>query len=61
MIKNTEIYVHADGDSVWQIGKKLKIKGEALSQFGSALCEIRVTIEVETRTGKYKIINFEET
>lgn len=56
----TKMYLHGDKDSAWEIGKKLKLKGEALKNFMYALYEVEFLLEVDTKTGEYKILKVKE-
>jgi hypothetical protein len=55
-IRKTTMYVRASKDSNWELGAKLGMKGEALHYFSYALAEVKVEVEVDTKTGKVKIL-----
>lgn len=56
----TKMYLHGDKESAWEKGKKLKLKGEALKNFMYALYEVEFLLEVDTKTGEYKILKVKE-
>ena len=53
----TKMYLHSDKDSNYETGGELKLKGEALRNFAYALYEVEFELEVDTKTGEYKILN----
>lgn len=57
--KTATAYIYSDKEAMWDIGKKLKLKGEALSLFRHALCELTVTISVSPN-GTYNIVEVKE-
>lgn len=56
----TKMYLHGDKESAYEVGEKLKLKGEALKTFAYALYEVEFLLEVDTKTGKYKILKVKE-
>lgn len=56
----TKMYLHGDKESAHEKGKKLKLKGKALETFTYALYEVEFLLEVDTKTGKYKILKVTE-
>ena len=55
MIK-TDIYVHSSRDSMWEKGEQLGLTGEALKLFSFVGCEVKLTIEVDEKTGDAVIV-----
>lgn len=55
-VKKT-VYLHADRDSMWELGEELGFEGDVLSFFSYTLCEVTFEIEVDTKTGKSKILS----
>lgn len=45
--KTVHMYVHGDTEQTWEIGEKLGLAGEALSLFGHALDEYKLTFSVQ--------------
>lgn len=56
----TKMYLHGDKESARETGKELKLKGEALKNFLYALYEVEFLLEVDTKTGEYKILKVKE-
>jgi len=52
----TDVYVHADKDTMWELGEKLGLSEEALMMFRHAASEVKLTIEVDEQTGESTII-----
>ena len=50
-----KVYLHSSKESMWELGEKLGLKGEALGMFKYACCEVEVEIEV-SESGEEKII-----
>ena len=55
----TSCYLHSDKDTMYELGRKLGLTGEALSQFKYACCEVKVDIIVDTRDGLAHITQVE--
>jgi hypothetical protein len=53
----TTIYVHACRDSMWDVGDKIGLKGDAARTFSYFASELALGIEVDKKTGKATIIN----
>lgn len=45
------IYVHKDKESNYDLGRKLGLTGEALEMFCYACLEVKLTVEVDPKTG----------
>ncbi len=56
MKKIAKLYLHSDKDSNYDLGAQLKLSEEAMNNFRFALSEVAFDIEVDTKTGKYKIL-----
>jgi len=52
----TDIYVHSSRDSMWEKGEQLGLTGEALKLFSFVGCEVKLTIEVDEKTGDAVIV-----
>jgi len=52
----TDIYVHSSRDSMWEKGEQLGLTGEALKLFSYVGCEVKLTIEVDEKTGDAVIV-----
>lgn len=52
----TDIYVHSSKDSMWEEGEKLGLSGEALRMFIHAAGEVKLTIDVDEKTGGVVIL-----
>ena len=52
----TDIYVHSSRDSMWNKGEQLGLTGEALKLFSFVGCEVKLTIEVDEKTGDVVIV-----
>ncbi len=50
------VYLHADRENMWNIGEKLKLKGDVLKMFSFAACEVKIKLEVNTETGEATIV-----
>lgn len=57
--KRAIAYIHSDKESMWEKGEKLGLKGEAISLFRHALCEVTVDIDVN-QDGTYTIVSVKE-
>jgi len=55
-----EMYLHSDKESNYEKGEELGLTGEALKNFAYALYEVKITLKVDTETGKYEILKAEE-
>lgn len=47
----TYVYVHGGDETMWMLGEKLGLKGEALSMFSHAADEFKIGLEVDPKTG----------
>ena len=47
MLKLTKMYLHGSKESNYCVGRKLKLKGEALENFEYALYEVEFDVEVQ--------------
>jgi len=56
MKKIVKAYLHSSKDTMYELGEEIGLKGKALEKFTYALYEVELKLEVESRTGKYKII-----
>lgn len=56
----TKMYLHGNKEDGYAKGKELKLKGKALENFMYALYEVEFLLEVDTKTGKYKILKVKE-
>jgi hypothetical protein len=52
----TDIYVHSSRDSMYEKGEKLGLTGEALKLFSYVGCEVKLTINVDEKTGDAVIV-----
>ncbi len=52
---NVTAYLHSSKESMYELGEKAGLDGEALHFFTYALCEVRVELEVDKQTGKAEI------
>jgi len=52
----TVVYLHSDKESMYEHGQELGIKDKALNEFCYCCYEVGIHIEVDTKTGKYKIL-----
>lgn len=49
-------YLHASKESMWDLGEKLGLQGEALGMFKHGFCEVEVEFEADTETGEVEMI-----
>lgn len=45
------LYIHADREQTYEVGRKLGLTGEALSMFSHACCEVKAELDVDAATG----------
>ena len=57
MKKKSTIYLHGSKDVMYEKGESLGLTGEALKNFAYCCYEVELQIEVDTKTGKYKILS----
>lgn len=55
----TDIYVHSSRDLMYEKGEKLGLTGEALRLFSYVGCEVKLTINVDEKTGDAVIVAVE--
>lgn len=48
----TDIYLHGDEDSNWELGKEIGLKESAREEFYRTCYEVSVTVNVDRKTGK---------
>jgi len=53
---NATIYLHSSKEANWEIGQSLGLTGAALQMFKHALCEVKVDVEVDPKTGLATIV-----
>ena len=58
-IKKT-VYLHGSKEEMFDLGEELGLEGDALSNFGYALYEVGLELEIDTGTGDYTIVNVTE-
>jgi len=51
----TKAYLHSSSESMYSVGEKLGLKGDALRNFSGALCEVEFDLEVDRITGEVEI------
>ncbi len=49
-------YLHSSKESMYELGQKISLTGEALDKFMYALYEVKFDLEVDPKTGDAKII-----
>ena len=49
-------YVHADKGSMWNLGEKHGLTGDALLMFRHALTEVIIDLDVDPKTGHAEIV-----
>ena len=47
----TRVYLHSDKETMWELGERLGLKGDALSMFRHALTEVEIELIVDPLTG----------
>ena len=52
----TDIYVHSSRESMWEKGEKLGLTGDALKLFSYVGCEVKLTIDVDEKSGDAVIL-----
>lgn len=52
----TTCYLHSDKETMWELGEKLGLKGEAVMMFRHALCEVKIEMDVDPTTGSATIV-----
>lgn len=52
----TDIYVHSSRESMWEKGEKIGLTGDALKLFSYVGCEVKLTINVDEKTGDAVIV-----
>lgn len=55
-----ETYLHASKESLYDVGKKAGLSTEALKLFVYACYEVKVTLEVDEKSGEAKIIKVDD-
>lgn len=50
-------YLHASKESMWDLGEKLGLTGEALSMFKHGFCEVEVEFEADKTTGDVSLVS----
>lgn len=56
----TNVYLYNDKDCMYELGKEIGLTDEALNEFRHALYEVDIKIEVDSDTGKCKIISIKK-
>lgn len=51
-----KVYLHSSKDSMYEVGRKAGLTGEALDFFQFACYEVEMTLDVEEVTGKATIV-----
>lgn len=52
----TDVYVHGSKDEMWEKGEELGLTGDALRMFSYTATEVKLTIDVDEKTGESTII-----
>jgi hypothetical protein len=55
-VKKT-VYLHSDKESMGDVADDVGLVGNAYENFRYALYEVELELEIDTITGKYKILN----
>lgn len=53
-------YLHSNKESMYLLGEENGLTGEALKNFSYALYELEVELDVDEKTGEYKILSTSE-
>lgn len=59
-IIKTKVYLHSDKDSMRYFGKQIGLSEKAMGEFIYALYEVEFNLEVDSKTGSYKITSVKE-
>lgn len=54
--KTVTVFVHSDKETMYEKGEEIGLDGPALREFTYALYEVKIDIEVDTKTGKTVIV-----
>ena len=54
-MKEITIYLHGSKETMWNEGKKARLKGNALEYFKYACHEVKVVLKVDETTGEAEI------
>lgn len=57
--KIVEVYLHCDRDTMYNIGDKLGLTGDALKDFENSLHEVQLTLEVNMVNGGIKMLKID--
>lgn len=58
-IKRT-VYLHSSKETMCDYGKEFGLEGEALDNFMYCCYEVAISLEIDTKTGKYKILKVKD-
>lgn len=50
-------WLHASKESMWDLGEKLGLTGEALGMFRHGFCEVEVNFSADTETGEVSLVD----
>lgn len=53
-------YVHGNKETLWELGEKLGLSGDALSMFRHACDEIKIGLRVDLDTGLAEIVSVDD-
>lgn len=56
----TLVYLHSNRESMYECGKELGLIGDALNLFAYACYEVKLTVDVDERTGRAVITHVDE-
>lgn len=56
----TDVYLHSNRDSMYDCGKRLGLTGDAANMFAYACYEVKLTVDVDERTGRAVITHVDE-
>ncbi len=51
-----KVFLHAEKESMWELGEELGLTGEALGRFRYTCYEVELDLEVDEKTGESAIV-----